>query len=217
MYYDASKEIKRIIKMLKLEGIADGDVVDSIDHGEIVSRLGDMLSENMHLDDRTKEVIHNAAVLHDVGKLQISQNIYGRTKGGFRVAEMRYMRKHPRIGADMLSRCEYPDDVVNAVLHHHECYDGNGYPDGLNGELIPYAARIIHVCDSFVTLVSDRPYRPAFDTKTAINMMISKNMDFDMKAFVGFIELTHEKNFEEILRLVEQINKKHKYFERQDI
>ncbi len=211
MYYNPSDEIKKIIATLNLQGIAEGDIEDHIDHGELVSRLTDLLADHMHLDEQTKETLHNAAVLHDIGKLQISQNIYGRAKTGLHVSEIRYMRTHPGLGAQMLTQCTYPTQIIDAVLHHHEAYDGSGYPSGIAAERIPYASRLISVCDSFVTLVSDRPYRPAFDVKKAIEMMIDENMQYDMKVFVSFMELTHEKGFEEILQLVDEINKKHGY------
>ncbi len=211
MYYKASEEVKKIIDSLQLQGIAEGDIDDHIDHGELVSKLSDLLAERMGLDEEMRETVHNAAVLHDIGKLKISQNIYGRGKSGFHVAEMRYMRMHPKLGSEMLTECCYPANVIDAVLHHHECYDGSGYPGAISAERIPYASRLIRVCDAFTTLVSDRPYRPAFSVQKAIDLMISENMDYDMKVFVSFMELTHEKGFEEILQLVDEINKKHGY------
>lgn len=212
MYYNASDEIKKIIDTLNLQGIAEGDIEDHIDHGELVSKLSDLLAERMGLDDETRETVHNAATLHDIGKLKISQNIYGRGKTGLHVSEMRYMRTHPKLGAEMLDACGYHTNIIDAVLHHHESYDGSGYPSGIAAERIPYPSRLICVCDSFVTLVSDRPYRPAFDVKKAIEMMIDENMKYDMKVFVSFMELTHEERFKEILKMAEEINKKHGYF-----
>ena len=137
MYYQASKEFNRIIDMLKIENVEQADVTDGIDHGELVSKMVLLMSDKiLKPDDRTREVLNNAAVLHDVGKLKISQNIYGRGKT-LQVEEARLMRMHAKLGAEMLATCEYPDDVVDAVLHHHESYDGSGYPANLFGEDIP--------------------------------------------------------------------------------
>lgn len=211
MYYESSTEINKIIESLHIEGMAAGDVVDHIDHGELVSRLADMLALRLNLDDRTRELIHNASVLHDVGKLKISQNIYGRVKGGLRIVEMRYMRTHPKLGAEMLMECGYPEELVSAVLHHHESFDGSGYPSAISGEEIPYASRLIKVCDAFATLISDRPYRRAFEAQTALNSMIADNMMYDIKIFVAFMDLTHTSEFENILSFADDINKKHHY------
>lgn len=211
MYYESAAEIKKIIEYLRIEGMADGDVDDHIDHGELVSRLADMLASRLGLDEPTRELIHNASVLHDVGKLKISQNIYGRVKGGLRVVEIRYMRTHPKLGADMLEACGYSDDIIMAVLHHHESFDGSGYPGSLSGEDIPFASRLIKVCDAFATLISDRPYRRAFEAQEAIKSMISENMIYDIHVFVAFMELTHDTEFNEILKFAEEINKKHHY------
>ena len=211
MYYQAGKEIKRIIDMLKIENIEESDIIDGIDHGELVSRIVLLLADKvLNPDERTREVLNNAAVLHDVGKLEISQNIYGRGKT-LQVEEARLMRTHAKLGAEMLATCEYPDDVVDAVLHHHESYDGSGYPSNLVGEEIPYVSRVIKVCDAFAALVSDRPYRRAYSISAAKKMMIDDNKDYDLRILTHFLNLTNEPEFEEIMAFVDELNMKHKF------
>ncbi len=212
MYYQAGKEIKRIIDMLKIENIEDSDIIDGTDHGELVSKIVMMLADKiLKPDDRTREVLNNAAVLHDVGKLKISKNIYGRGKT-LQVEEARLMRTHAKLGAEMLATCEYPDDVVEAVLHHHESYDGSGYPSNLIGENIPYVSRVIKVCDAFAALVSDRPYRRAYNMAAAKKMMIDDNKDYDLRILTYFLDLTNEPEFSEIMDLVDELNRKHGYY-----
>ena len=77
------------------------------------------------------------------------------------------------------------------MLHHHENWDGSGYPDSLRGEEIPYGARILRVCDVFSALISDRPYRKAFDSATAMELMIEEIKNFDIKVFLAFQRIIH--------------------------
>ena len=214
MYYQAEKEIKRIVSLLSIPDIEEVDILDQIDHGELVSRIVLMLADRIGVDARTREVLNNASVLHDVGKLKIAKNIYGRGRT-FHVVEARFMRTHAKLGAEMLSECEYPDDVIDAVLHHHEAYDGSGYPSNLEGENIPYVSRIIIVCDAFAALVSDRPYRRGYDRNTALSMMIEDNKAYDIRLLTEFIGLTKEPEFEKIMDFVKEINDKHAYFAKQ--
>ena len=80
--------------------------------------------------------------------------------------------------------------------------DGSGYPDNLRGEEIPYGARIIRVCDVFAALISDRPYRKSFDQDTALELMIEEVKNFDIKVFLAFQRVIHQKNYQD-LALVE--------------
>ena len=89
---------------------------------------------------------------------------------------------------------------MKIVLSHHECYDGSGYPDGLMGEDIPIGARIIKVTDEFAALISDRPYRKAFDIDTAVSIMIDEVKNLDMKVFILFQRLIHEEATLELIK-----------------
>ena len=91
-----------------------------------------------------------------------------------------------------MKKYDYSDNIMNIVLSHHECYDGSGYPDGLAGEDIPVGARILKVTDEFAALISDRPYRKAFDIDTAVSIMIDEVKNVDMKIFILFQRLIHE-------------------------
>lgn len=211
MYYQAEKEIKKIIDLLKLTDIEESDIVDQIDHGDLVAKLVLMMGDRLKVNDRTREVLNNAAVLHDVGKLKISKNIYGRAHT-LQVVEARFMRTHAKLGAEMLSACEYPDDVIDAVLHHHESYDGSGYPSNLSGEEIPYVSRIIKVCDAFAAFVSDRPYRRGYNLNDSLSMIIEDNKDYDVRLLTEFIGMTKEEAFNEIMEHVRDMNVKHGYY-----
>ena len=101
---------------------------------------------------------------------------------------------------DVLKKYDYSDNIMEVVLSHHECYDGSGYPDGLVGEDIPIGARILKVTDEFAALISDRPYRKAFDIDTAVSIMIDEVKNLDMKVFILFQRLIHEESTLELIK-----------------
>ena len=101
---------------------------------------------------------------------------------------------------DVLKKYDYSDNIMEVVLSHHECYDGSGYPNGLVGEDIPIGARILKVTDEFAALISDRPYRKAFDIDTAVSIMIDEVKNLDMKAFILFQRLIHEESTLELIK-----------------
>ena len=91
------------------------------------------------------------------------------------------------------------DNICSMVLYHHENFDGSGYPFNLLGEEIPLGARILRVCDVFAALISDRPYRKAFDIDTAIQLLIEEVKNFDMRVFLAFQSVIHnERTLEEL-------------------
>ncbi len=110
----------------------------------------------------TIETIHLAGLLHDIGKIGIDDGVL-RKPGKLTPAEFEHIQTHVRIGHNILVDLKQLDKVLPVVLHHHESWDGNGYPDGLAGEQIPYLARIVAVCDAFDAMKSDRPYRQGMD------------------------------------------------------
>ena len=126
-------------------------------------------------------------MVHDLGKVRL--NFYMNEKVEdeiLAVDETRYMRMHPSIGYAILADYDYDQTVLDAVLYHHEHYDGTGYPHNLVGKQIPLVGRIMHVCDIFGALISNRDYREGFDVETALDIMIDEVKNFDMKVFLAF-------------------------------
>lgn len=203
--------IKSILQRLNLSELIEEDVYDTIDHGNLVGRLVCMLCEQMEYPEDFEQQVMVAAYLHDIGKLRLSKNIYGRDKNALQIEEARYMRMHASLGAEMLKECGFPEEICNAVYHHHENYDGSGYPSNLEGEKIPLEARILRVCDVFAALISERPYRKAFDMDTAVEMMIEDNKSFDMKIFLEFLKMYHTEEFHGIMEISNDINAKKRY------
>ena len=177
------------------------DFKDGISHGILVSNLAYSLAKTMHLEESECYDLALAGLLHDIGKLELSQYLYGRNDNGLSIEEMKYMRMHSKLSYDLLLDYHYSDNLMETVLRHHECYDGSGYPDNLQGEEIPLGARIIRVVDEFAALIADRPYRKAFDIDTAVDIMIEEVKNMDMVVFITFQRMIHEP---ETLQLIEK-------------
>lgn len=139
-------------------------------HSEDVVGLSREVGERLGLDAAALVELGYAARLHDVGKLTVPDSIL-RKPGPLHGAELRTMQDHAVAGAEMLSRVPGLQVVATIVRFHHEHWDGTGYPEGLRGERIPMASRIISVCDAFRAMTSNRPYRmriPVIDALTEL-------------------------------------------------
>ncbi|MBP3594311.1 MAG: HD domain-containing protein [Lachnospiraceae bacterium] len=200
--------IKSILQRLDMAEIVEEDLYDNIDHAELVAILVRLLCTQMELPLDFQHQVVMAAYLHDIGKLRLSKNLYGRDKNALQIEETKYMRMHAKVGADMLEECGFTPEICNAVHHHHENYDGSGYPGNLSAEKIPLEARILRVCDVFAALISDRPYRKAFDVDTAMELMIEDNKSFDMKIFLDFMKVFHSEGLEQVTRFADEMNEK---------
>ena len=104
--------------------------------------------------------VKTAALLHDIGKLAVPEHILSKP-GPLTQEEFQKIRIHPQVGAEIISGVPFPYPVAPLILSHHERWDGSGYPRSLAGEEIPLAARILLACDTFVSMTSPRPWRPA--------------------------------------------------------
>ncbi len=200
--------IKSILQRLNMAEVVEEDVYDNIDHAELVAILVRLLCTQMELPLDFQHQVVMAAYLHDIGKLRLSKNLYGRDKNALQIEETKYMRMHAKVGADMLEECGFTPEICNAVHHHHENYDGSGYPGNLSAEKIPLEARILRVCDVFAALISDRPYRKAFDVETAMELMIEDIKSFDMKIFLEFMKVFHSEGLEQVTRFANEVNER---------
>jgi len=131
--------------------------------------IADVLKKYIKIQnyDKFKEDLRISALLHDIGKIGVPERILNKKKP-LNVKDIEYIRKHPVIGADILEKIKDFKDIVLAVKHHHERYDGKGYPDGLKNKKIPLLASIIAIADAFDAMTTDRPYRKAFSLKEAV-------------------------------------------------
>src|SRR6202165_4753453 len=127
-------------------------------HSIRVSAMARRLREHLELGDRECELIRTAGSLHDLGKIGVRDDILNKP-GPLTEDEWEIMRRHPDIGADMIAQHSALAEVAPLVRHHHERWDGSGYPAGLKGDVIPFGARILAVADSFDTITGARLYR----------------------------------------------------------
>jgi predicted MFS family arabinose efflux permease len=132
-------------------------------HSSRVSELAGRLGEHLELGDREVERIRTAGSLHDLGKIGVRDVILDKA-GPLTKEEWGIMRRHPDIGADMIATYSALAEVAPLVRHHHERWDGTGYPEGLKGDAIPFGARILAVADSFDTITGPRLYRQSLMT-----------------------------------------------------
>ena len=168
-------------------------------HAMCVSDLAARLARELKLSEEEIREVALAGMVHDIGKLKISAYIYGRKEDTMQIEETRYIRRHAQLGEQILRDEGFSKNICDMVLYHHENYDGSGYPFNLRGEEIPLGARILRVCDVFAALISDRPYRKAFDIDTAIRLLIDEVKNFDMKVFLAFQSVIHtQSTLEEI-------------------
>ncbi|HKW07205.1 MAG TPA: MFS transporter [Candidatus Dormibacteraeota bacterium] len=132
-------------------------------HSIRVAELAGRLGERLELGDREVELIRTAASLHDLGKIGVRDDILNKP-GPLTEEEWEIMRRHPDIGADMIAQHSALEEVAPVVRHHHERWDGSGYPAGLKGDVIPFGARILSVADSYDTITGARLYRKSLMT-----------------------------------------------------
>jgi len=137
-------------------------------HSDIVQNLAMAVATRLGLTLEQVDEVKVVALLHDIGKIGIPDEILHKTTP-LTEDEWELMRSHPAIGERILEPLPGFDRVAAAVRHEHERWDGKGYPDGLVGEAIPLASRIVLACDAFHALVSDRPYRPALGLEAAVS------------------------------------------------
>jgi len=152
------------------------DAKDQITHGHIrrvqTYTVG-LASKIGIVDKHLLKAIEAAALLHDTGKLAVPEYILNKP-GKLTATEFEKMKLHASVGADILSAINFPYPVVPIVRHHHESWDGSGYPTGLKGTDIPIGARILAVVDCFDALTSDRPYRPRMSDADALKILLDR-------------------------------------------
>jgi cyclic di-GMP phosphodiesterase len=139
-------------------------------HCERLTDYATMLGIHLRLGEEELDALHRGAFLHDVGKIAIPDRILLK-KGRLNRKEYELMKRHAAIGDDLCSTVRSLESVRPIVRHHHERFDGRGYPDGLAGDKIPLLAQIVSIVDVFDALTTNRPYRKALATTTAYQMM----------------------------------------------
>lgn len=156
-------------------------------HSEEVTRYSLVMAKGLSLSEAEMHKLEQACRLHDIGKIAIPDSILGK-QGKLTEDEWEVVKKHPVRGASILNSSGFLHDIVPLVRHHHERYDGTGYPDGLSGEAIPLGSRVIAVADAFEAMTADHPYRRAFQPEKALEeIKLNAGTQFDPKIDELFI------------------------------
>ncbi len=147
-----------------------------------------------------REILEYGAILHDIGKLEVPITILQKDKP-LSPEEWEKMSQHPTVGGHMIEGIDYLAQAVPIIHHHHERWDGKGYPDGLNGEEIPIGARLLAVVDSFEALTTDRPYRKAIPPEKACEEIASRSgTKYDPDMVAAFMRCWESGKILDILR-----------------
>jgi HD-GYP domain-containing protein (c-di-GMP phosphodiesterase class II) len=137
-----------------------------------------LLGRELGLSDAELEVLNHAALFHDVGKLAVPEAILLKQE---KLGDLDWVvvRRHPEEGARLIEHLGFLEDALPAIRHHHERYDGTGYPSRLAGESIPIGARIIHLADALDAMLMSRPYRPALEPLAAPRQLTAARRAFN--------------------------------------
>lgn len=156
-------------------------------HSDRVSYYAVLLAKKIGLPEEEVEIIRDGGLFHDIGKIGIPDSILQKT-GPLTDDEYSDIKNHPSIGAHILQPAKIFDKIIPMVKHHHERFDGRGYPSGLKGEDIPLCARIVCIADSFDAMTSDRSYRPRYTLFKAVEEIEScKGTQFDPDLADAFV------------------------------
>lgn len=156
-------------------------------HCALVARYARLTAQRLAADDRLRGLACYGGLLHDIGKIGVSDGVLNKP-GRLLPEEMDLMRSHVRVGRDLLARVPVLDSVADVVLHHHERYDGGGYPDGLKGDDISLAARIVGVADAYCAMISKRSYKEALSGAEArAELLRVRGTQFDPAVVDAFL------------------------------
>ena len=175
-----------------------GTAIDAKDpftslHSEEVAEIAHSIALSMGLGSGEADIIHIAGHLHDIGKIGVPDAVLKKA-GPLNEKEWQFIKKHPDTGANILRPVAslMENGIVDMVRHHHERYDGKGYPCGLKGKAIPLGARVIALADSLSAILQNRPYRPSRDFDWAFAEIVNcSGNQFDpdvVRAFMGVSE-----------------------------
>jgi putative nucleotidyltransferase with HDIG domain len=158
-------------------------------HSESVARLASGIASALQMDDEDVHRIRVAGLLHDVGLVSVPAEIINK-RDHLTSEEWNRIKEHPEISESILRHVSSLESFLPVVRHHHEHFDGAGYPDGLSGKEIPIGARIIAVADAFQAMTCDRPYRDALSVEQAlVELQLGAGSQFDPRVVEAFIAI----------------------------
>lgn len=163
-------------------------------HSQNVAKIATSIAENMGLDSNQVKETYWAALIHDIGKIIVPARILNK-KGRLEEEEFERIKKHPVWGHQILKNSEQLSNITEYVLHHHERWDGKGYPHGLKKDEIPLISQIVAIADAWDAMRSERAYREPLDFYTALGEINrNKGTQFSPEIADVFLELMSERN-----------------------
>lgn len=188
--------IKSIVTLL------DTRIPQEFTHSPYFNRLVLAIAEQMRLDERQMQSLQYASMLHDAGKIDIPLQILTKTTK-LTPKELKIIKGHPLKGAQILRPLQILKPAIPIILHHHERYDGTGYPSRIKGRQIPLGARIMAVADAFEAMVYGRPYRERMNINVAVNEIKKKSgSQFDPKVVEAFLKAIKVVKVKKYLQLI---------------
>ncbi len=161
-------------------------------HSERVCYYSDFMSKRLSLSSKDRIELQIASYLHDIGKIGISNRFINK-KGALTSTDWAIIKQHTKKSIELLIPLNLSPNIISYIQHHHERYDGTGYPDGLKGEQIPLGARIIAISDSYDSMTSERPYRRSLSQEEARNELVKcAGNQFDPKLVSVFLDILKE-------------------------
>jgi len=160
-------------------------------HSRRVARYALMMADALQFSENDRFILELSAILHDIGKIGMPDNILKKSTS---LLDMEYKtaKEHTIIGSNIVGKIDELYEVAAIIRHHHERYDGSGYPDGLKGEAIPYMSRILAIVDAYESIISDRVYRRQKSSESAVEELLSNaGTQFDpelVRTFAGLIQ-----------------------------
>ncbi|SHK25958.1 diguanylate cyclase (GGDEF) domain-containing protein/HDIG domain-containing protein [Tepidibacter formicigenes DSM 15518] len=198
IYYSILEELKGDIEDKHIDLISSIKTLISVinakdrytyGHTERVVIYCDLLADKLGLSEEEKKILRYGAYLHDIGKIHIPQELLNK-KMPLTNDEWNILKKHSENGVEIIKTVDSLKNVIPLILHHHEKYDGTGYPNGLKGDKIPYLTRILTVADSFDAMTSNRPYKSRKSYNEAIEELKKySSIQFDSAIVDAFIEV----------------------------
>lgn len=161
-------------------------------HSNHVTELSSAFGRKVDLTSDQINILTFAAQIHDIGKIAINEFIINKP-GRFTEAEYLMTQHHAQLGANLIETLELDPLIPSIIRHHHENFDGSGYPHKLKGEQIPLEARIIRITDTYDALTSNRGYRAAFSHRKALKIMEQDHTVFDPQLLEVFFKMQYSK------------------------
>lgn len=188
---EAQRALQETVTQIIAALVAAIEMTDGYTYGHSLrdAAYAAALADEMGLPPQQVENIRRGALLHDIGKVFVSERIL-RKSDELTDEEFESVRKHSALGAGVLSKVQALKDVARIVRHHHERFDGSGYPDGLADDRIPLGARVVAVVDAFGAMTTDRPYRKTMSVEEAVAELERHAGDqFDPRVVEAFLRL----------------------------